>query len=437
MPESMKDRGDDDESNAGEAPASGGGGAASTTPGDTVEGAPQGTISDAEVHQFQRTYGALLDPAVDDAAASKLLFPELPYSHWDDATKGKAAPKRTPQQPDTQRQCRICLCTEDEESDEREKGTDLIAPCRCRGTAHWVHRACLDKWRATQEDRAFAQCTECHFLYRFESVEKDDNDDNGNTARPWSDRRRLRCRYWTNVVRDTVLSLLGVATLVAALSALVWVFGVRGPTQAGTTTTVPPSTSGNGTMTNTTPPCDDAACQVGFSLAGGICILLTVLGCYGLFLLCMHDCSPSEVMDDIAGGDARWQRGRNSSSTGDCCSGCYYCGPCDCGGGGGGNDECCVIVVLVFGVVLLILGFFVGMAMAMVKVRYTLQKYSWMLQKKRLAKVFRVQDLHGIDLDGLGDAESGVAAVTPPSATVEPTITSPKDAKFLKEMGLL
>ena len=53
--------------------------------------------------------------------------------------------------------CRICL---DEVPRE-----EVIAPCQCRGSQRWVHRACLDKWRATREDRAFSKCTECLFQY--------------------------------------------------------------------------------------------------------------------------------------------------------------------------------------------------------------------------------------------------------------------------------
>lgn len=53
--------------------------------------------------------------------------------------------------------CRICL-----ESDER---INLIAPCSCSGTQKWVHRECLNKWRAMREDRAFSRCTECLTSY--------------------------------------------------------------------------------------------------------------------------------------------------------------------------------------------------------------------------------------------------------------------------------
>ena len=33
-------------------------------------------------------------------------------------------------------ECRIC----------REKGGELIAPCKCAGSLRWVHRTCLEKW---------------------------------------------------------------------------------------------------------------------------------------------------------------------------------------------------------------------------------------------------------------------------------------------------
>jgi hypothetical protein len=41
--------------------------------------------------------------------------------------------------PGEQIQCRICLETD---------GRDFIAPCKCKGTSKYVHRDCLDHWRA-------------------------------------------------------------------------------------------------------------------------------------------------------------------------------------------------------------------------------------------------------------------------------------------------
>jgi hypothetical protein len=55
-------------------------------------------------------------------------------------------------------ECRICL--------EDNKPENLIRPCRCDGTSKWVHRDCLDNWRATSaNDIAFTSCLECKFEY--------------------------------------------------------------------------------------------------------------------------------------------------------------------------------------------------------------------------------------------------------------------------------
>ena len=53
-------------------------------------------------------------------------------------------------------ECRYCL----------EGGGLLISPCACSGTNQYVHRECLDQWRATnvQYDRV---CRECNTPYTF------------------------------------------------------------------------------------------------------------------------------------------------------------------------------------------------------------------------------------------------------------------------------
>lgn len=55
-------------------------------------------------------------------------------------------------------ECRLCL-------GQAEDG--LIAPCRCAGSGRWVHRECLDTWRASgQNPRAFTHCCACGFRYK-------------------------------------------------------------------------------------------------------------------------------------------------------------------------------------------------------------------------------------------------------------------------------
>ena len=61
--------------------------------------------------------------------------------------------------------CRICL-----DSATRDQ---VIAPCACSGSCKWVHRACLDKWRTTREDKAFSRCTECLKSYTLVSTTED------------------------------------------------------------------------------------------------------------------------------------------------------------------------------------------------------------------------------------------------------------------------
>ncbi|KAG0455954.1 hypothetical protein HPP92_023742 [Vanilla planifolia] len=56
---------------------------------------------------------------------------------------------------DSQACCRICL----------ESGDELISPCMCKGTQQFVHRSCLDHWRAVKARFAFSHCTTCKAQY--------------------------------------------------------------------------------------------------------------------------------------------------------------------------------------------------------------------------------------------------------------------------------
>ena len=60
--------------------------------------------------------------------------------------------------------CRVCLDEEDQK--------DLISPCNCAGTTKYIHRDCLENWRATNinEDN-YKRCEICHFKYEIEKQE--------------------------------------------------------------------------------------------------------------------------------------------------------------------------------------------------------------------------------------------------------------------------
>jgi hypothetical protein len=86
-------------------------------------------------------------------------------------------------------QCRICL---------DEAGPDFIAPCKCKGSSKFVHRSCLDTWRATNNNpKAFIECNQCKFQYVIEVPQED----------PQKERARMY-QYFSYLVRDTLLFLL-------------------------------------------------------------------------------------------------------------------------------------------------------------------------------------------------------------------------------------
>ncbi|KAF8025317.1 hypothetical protein BT93_F2225 [Corymbia citriodora subsp. variegata] len=101
-----------------------------------------------------------------------------------------------------QPQCRICL---------ENEGEDLIAPCHCKGTQKYVHRSCLDNWRATKEGFAFSHCTECRAVFLLRA--------NVPTDRWW-----LRLKFQFLVARDHALIFIVVQLIVASLGVLVYKF---------------------------------------------------------------------------------------------------------------------------------------------------------------------------------------------------------------------
>ncbi|KAM7277398.1 hypothetical protein ACFE04_019264 [Oxalis oulophora] len=102
--------------------------------------------------------------------------------------------------PADQFQCRICLETD---------GRDFIAPCHCKGTSKYVHRQCLDHWRAVKEGFAFAHCTTCKAPYHLRVHVAAD--------RKW---RTLKFRFF--VTRDILSIFLAVQLVIASLAYLVY-----------------------------------------------------------------------------------------------------------------------------------------------------------------------------------------------------------------------
>ncbi|KAJ7945358.1 Zinc finger protein [Quillaja saponaria] len=102
--------------------------------------------------------------------------------------------------PSEEIQCRICLETE---------GRDFIAPCKCRGTSKYVHRECLDHWRAVKEGFAFAHCTTCKAPYHLQ-------------VHAAADRRWRTLKFQFFVTRDIIFIFLAVQLVITSLAYLVY-----------------------------------------------------------------------------------------------------------------------------------------------------------------------------------------------------------------------
>jgi len=61
-------------------------------------------------------------------------------------------------------QCWVCFVSEDDEESEE----DWVRPCRCKGTAKWVHQHCLQRWideKQKLNSSAPVMCSQCNTQY--------------------------------------------------------------------------------------------------------------------------------------------------------------------------------------------------------------------------------------------------------------------------------
>ena len=121
-----------------------------------------------------------------------------------------------PSSLDSDKICRYCLEDNDEAGDPFHPD-HLIAPCQCRGSSRWVHRRCLDEWRATRSDRAFSACTECHFSYEF----VDPHAEEAQAEEEGCRRERLRLKFQLLVARDVLKVFLGMQLAILVIGGVI------------------------------------------------------------------------------------------------------------------------------------------------------------------------------------------------------------------------
>jgi hypothetical protein len=72
--------------------------------------------------------------------------------------------------PDMEMEVKLCRCCQ---MTDLEEGDEFIAPCKCSGSIKYVHRSCLDKWRAVSpQPESFYRCDICHTPYVFKEKEE-------------------------------------------------------------------------------------------------------------------------------------------------------------------------------------------------------------------------------------------------------------------------
>jgi hypothetical protein len=276
--------------------------------------------------------------------------------------------------------------------DEQDDGAsrDMIQPCHCAGSSQYVHRACLDNWRATKPNaRSFTHCDVCQFEFEIESA---DPEQEAQLAKS-----RLR-RFRLLVARDTLLVFLAFQLMIIGLGALIHLVDTRNDNKLRDL--FPDWLSEHGKTT--------------YYICGFVLFFL-ILGIIGMF----HRCCCHE---DHAG------RPRGGGG----CGGCWYCGSGSGGGGNGCSGEG-VVILLVICAILIVIIFLIGVIVGIVAISALMQRifqrHMHVLWLRQETKRFRVVDLSSSSLRSASTPaiSSLRSALTPTMAvaTIHPSAPLP------------
>lgn len=359
----------------------------------------------------------------------------------------------------SRRACRICL---DDEG-------PFISPCHCRGTSKFVHRACLDEWRAQQGvPLAFTHCSVCRFEYEVTDAQPEPS-------------RLMRFRIV--VARDTLLLFVVVQTVVALFAIFLHALDRGINCKQQPKWSVPCNTSFFPDLFphEWADRTSIAHLSLGPYYVSSLVILLAVLGMVGLFLWCTNRLPQAHT---VAAASRQWQaasasgappvdvaatpvvvtvlptaeippatgdqssllpsgirradarvaaaelaeapmqrrHNRRSSTRGPCdscncarepcagnCGNCGDCGDCICNGGDCKCDgDGALALVLVAFVIFVLIGVFVGVFFASIAIQRIIQRHVHLLNMRTAAQRFPVVDLaHRDSEEGLGSAASG------------------------------
>ncbi|CAI5477800.1 unnamed protein product [Closterium sp. Yama58-4] len=261
-------------------------------------------------------------------------------------------------------------------------GRDLIAPCRCKGSARFVHRHCLDQWRANKEGFAFCHCSTCKARFQLRVCLPPD----------------LRCRHLKFrffVARDIVL-----VTLLAQV--LIICFGYTAYVADYYWFDMGFQKTWGGQSPRT------------FYYICGVLLFLVSAGLLGAVMTCVDRRFRSDLAApcrDICACccDPLVCGGCDCHMAPIClysdCSGCSFCvsGCSDCAAAiGGSSGEAGLLILLTLGAILLVVlalvGVFYCLLVSTLVVQRIWQRHYHVLAKRILTKEFIVEDLSGMSL---------------------------------------
>lgn len=274
--------------------------------------------------------------------------------------------------PGDQIQCRICLETD---------GRDFITPCKCKGTSKYVHRACLDHWRAVKEGFAFAHCTTCKAPYHLRVHAAAD--------RKW---RTLKFRFF--VTRDILFIFAAVQLVISSLSYSVYLIDHH--------------------QQDWLRLAWGFESKIRFYYICGALLFFALLGLSGCFItcydrrvrsdlaqpcreLCLCCCHPGVCADcHLPGTICMWT---DCAACFESCAGTAgECGTC-LGGAGEAGAPILVIVGLVTLGLFTVIGIFYSVLVATMVGQRIWQRHYHILAKRMLTKEYVVEDVDGEVLD--------------------------------------
>lgn len=310
-------------------------------------------------------------------------------------------------------QCNICGKGPNERA-------DMIRPCNCAG---YVHRKCLDNWRATQPN-AFTKCQLCNFKYIFEQVTEKEEDEKTKKCK--------QHKFRALVARDVIFVFLGIQLIIVGLAVLIWLLDGK-------------QHFGDAYEREKFP--DKYQCDEGslikffgcpryfgksFYYACGLIVFLFTIGFTAMtsYFCCSGENACGECCSQSGCSGCYWDSwdcfylwyccsgngGGNSYYSGSssgcqlCCESCQCAdascsnaGNCNCGDcdGGGGGDAAAFILMFFLVVAVIVVAIFVVIGVWIVlfaivsAIQRILQKHMHVLQKRELCKKWVVEDQAG------------------------------------------